>query len=133
MYKKQIMPFNILKMSSNITYKDNKLKSTVSLLRLFRTAVSNSRITLILLMIMITKYKTAILWGSVILRMLEVAGSISSMSDTLIWSELIFFWRWCIQLRFNTKGMYNKVIFGAICVVYELYWYLFYSISAICA
>jgi len=29
--------------------------------------------------------------------------------------------------------MYNKVIFGAICVVYELYWYLFYSISAICA
>jgi len=35
-------------------------------------------------MIMITKYKTATLQGSLTLRMLEVAGSISSMSDTLI-------------------------------------------------
>jgi len=84
MYKKPIMPFNILKMLSNITYKENKLKSTISLLRLFRTAVSNRRITLIILTIMITKYKTATLQGFLISRMLEVAGSISSMSDTLI-------------------------------------------------
>jgi hypothetical protein len=80
MYKKPTYS----KMSSNITYKQNKQKSTASLLRLFRTTVSNKRITLILLMIMITKYKTATIEGSVISRMLEVAGSISSMSDTLI-------------------------------------------------
>ena len=70
-------------MSSNITYKENKLKSTFSLLRLFRTAASNRRITLILLMLMITKYKTATFQGTLISRKLEIAGLISSMSDTL--------------------------------------------------
>lgn len=45
MYTKPIMPFNILNISSNITYKDSKLKSIFSLIWLFRVAVSNTRIT----------------------------------------------------------------------------------------
>lgn len=83
MYKKPTLPCNILKMSSNFTYTENELKSAVNLLRLFRTAIYNRRITLILLMLMITEYKTATLQGTLISRMLEVAGSISSRSNTL--------------------------------------------------